>query len=133
MTTPTNSPSPAELTAWDRDHNLHPWGGLGTWKQDEYQRLNTGDGVYLWVSEGKRFIDGPGGMWCVQIGYGREEMAEAIADLTSSGETLRANHLRPLEDGLVHKSQATLFRARRAEWGPETRAAWAALRDRLGL
>ncbi|MEL6954978.1 MAG: ATP phosphoribosyltransferase [Pseudomonadota bacterium] len=60
-------------------------------------------------------------------------LAEAIADITSSGETLRANHLRPLEDGLVHKSQATLFRARRAEWGPETRAAWAALRDRLGL
>ena len=80
MTPPANSPSPSELTAWDRDHNLHPWGGLGTWKQDEYQRLNTGDGVYLWDSEGKRFIDGPGGMWCVQIGYGREEMAEAIAD-----------------------------------------------------
>ncbi|MEM1342433.1 MAG: ATP phosphoribosyltransferase [Pseudomonadota bacterium] len=60
-------------------------------------------------------------------------LAEAIADITSSGETLRANHLRPLEDGLVHKSQATLFRARRADWGPETRAAWEALRDRLGL
>ncbi|MEN0079714.1 MAG: ATP phosphoribosyltransferase catalytic subunit HisG, partial [Pseudomonadota bacterium] len=54
-------------------------------------------------------------------------------DITSSGETLRANHLRPLRDGLVHKSQATLFRARRAAWSDESRADWLALRARLGL
>ena len=38
--------------------------------------------------------------------------AEAIADITSSGETLRANHLKILDDGLIHQSQATLFAAR---------------------
>ncbi|WP_299848349.1 ATP phosphoribosyltransferase [uncultured Roseovarius sp.] len=37
------------------------------------------------------------------------ETAEAIADITSTGDTLRANHLKMLEDGLVLKSQATLF------------------------
>lgn len=42
--------------------------------------------------------------------------AEAIADITSSGETLRANHLKILSDGLVHQSQATLFAARTADW-----------------
>ena len=40
------------------------------------------------------------------------ETAEAIADITSSGETLRANHLRILDDGLILKSQATLWRSR---------------------
>ena len=35
--------------------------------------------------------------------------AEAIADITSSGETLRANHLKILPDALIHASQATLF------------------------
>ncbi|MEZ5777913.1 MAG: ATP phosphoribosyltransferase [Paracoccaceae bacterium] len=40
--------------------------------------------------------------------------AEAIADITSSGETLRANHLKALADGLVHQSQATLYRTRAA-------------------
>ncbi|MRX49107.1 ATP phosphoribosyltransferase [Paracoccus sp. S-4012] len=39
--------------------------------------------------------------------------AEAIADITSSGETLRANHLKVLPDGLIHASQATLFANRR--------------------
>lgn len=42
------------------------------------------------------------------------ETAEIIADITTSGETLRANHLRILEDGLILKSQATLFRSQHA-------------------
>jgi ATP phosphoribosyltransferase len=43
------------------------------------------------------------------------ETAEAIADITSSGETLRANHLKILSDALVLQSQATLWRSRTAE------------------
>ncbi len=50
--------------------------------------------------------------------------AEAIADITSTGETLRANHLRVLGDGLVLKSQATIFRSRAASWTPAIRATW---------
>jgi ATP phosphoribosyltransferase len=45
----------------------------------------------------------------------KNETAEAIADITSSGETLRANHLKILSDGLVLKSQASLFKSRTAE------------------
>jgi ATP phosphoribosyltransferase len=44
----------------------------------------------------------------------KNETAEAIADITSTGETLRANHLKILSDGLVLKSQATLWRSRAA-------------------
>lgn len=40
--------------------------------------------------------------------------AEVVADITSTGETLRANHLKLLADGLVLRSQATLFRSRQA-------------------
>ncbi len=43
------------------------------------------------------------------------ETAEAIADITSSGETLRANHLKVLGDAVVLKSQATLWRSKSAE------------------
>lgn len=41
--------------------------------------------------------------------------ADAIADITSTGETLRANHLKILPDAVIHRSQATLFLSRRAE------------------
>jgi ATP phosphoribosyltransferase len=45
--------------------------------------------------------------------------AEVVADITSSGETLRANHLKPLIDGLILQSQATLFAARQADWSAD--------------
>jgi len=57
--------------------------------------------------------------------------AEAIADITSSGETLRANHLRPLSGPPLLRSQATLFRARRADWSDDARAALKALAARI--
>lgn len=59
--------------------------------------------------------------------------AEAIADITSTGETLRANHLKILSDGLIHRSQATLFKSRGADWDDAARGAFRALVDRLGL
>ena len=59
--------------------------------------------------------------------------AEAIADITSSGETLRANHLKVLEDGLIHASEATLFARPDAALDEGQRAVLRALRARLGL
>jgi ATP phosphoribosyltransferase len=59
--------------------------------------------------------------------------AEAVADITSSGATLRDNHLKILADGLIHPSEATLFAARAAPWDPAGRAALEALVARLGL
>jgi len=63
----------------------------------------------------------------------RNETAEAIADITSTGETLRANGLKVLSEGLIHASQATLFRGRRRNWTEEQRQAFAALSKRLDL
>ncbi|WP_371168443.1 ATP phosphoribosyltransferase [Aliiroseovarius sp. 2305UL8-7] len=52
----------------------------------------------------------------------KNETAEAVADITSTGETLRANHLKILSGGPVHRSQATLFKSRRAAWSEADRA-----------
>ena len=61
----------------------------------------------------------------------KNETAEAIADITSSGETLRANHLKILSDGLVLRSQATLWRSRVADCDDAEKAALAALLKRV--
>ena len=58
--------------------------------------------------------------------------AEAVADITSSGETLRANHLKILQDGLVHQSQATLFLAKKADWSEQTKKSLSDLMARIG-
>jgi ATP phosphoribosyltransferase len=60
-------------------------------------------------------------------------MAEAIADITSSGETLRANHLRVLSDGLIHSSEAVLWASRSVAWTAEDRAAMGRLAGMLDV
>lgn len=57
--------------------------------------------------------------------------AEAIADITSSGATLRANHLKPLADGLILASQAALAVSVGAAWSETASTALAALERRL--
>ncbi|RYH01617.1 ATP phosphoribosyltransferase [Salipiger sp. IMCC34102] len=63
----------------------------------------------------------------------RNETAEAIADITSTGETLRANGLKILSDALIHASQATLFRTPRRGWTNDQRDTFKRLEERLGL
>lgn len=59
--------------------------------------------------------------------------AEAIADITSSGETLRANHLKVLDEPPILQSQATLFAARAAMWDEGARRAYRGLARLAGL
>ncbi|MBA3909188.1 MAG: ATP phosphoribosyltransferase catalytic subunit HisG [Rhodobacter sp.] len=59
--------------------------------------------------------------------------AEAIADITSSGETLRANHLKILSDGVILRSEAVLWASRGALRSEENRAAMGRLAGLLGV
>lgn len=52
--------------------------------------LSHGDRIYLFDTAGRRFIDGPGGMWCNQVGYNRKEIAQAI-----SAQALRLSYNSP--------------------------------------
>jgi len=74
-----NSPSPEDIHSWDREHFIHPWHDMNAWRGYDNMLVEGADGVYMYDETGKKFIDGPGGMWCVQIGYGQHEMADAIA------------------------------------------------------
>ena len=75
-----NTPSAETLTKWDREHQIHPWAAMDDWRGYDNMLVETAKGIYFWDAQGKRHIDGPGGMWCNQIGPGRRDMAEAIAD-----------------------------------------------------
>ena len=63
----------------------------------------------------------------------KNETAEAVADITSTGETLRANHLRLLHDGPALRSQATLFKALNVNLSDAERKDLADLLTTLGL
>jgi ATP phosphoribosyltransferase len=51
-------------------------------------------------------------------------LAEIIVDITSTGETLAANHLKILSDGVILRSEAALFRSTVAVWSEPARQLW---------
>ena len=80
MRTNFNQYDNEDLRQKDRDHNIHPWTDFATFKEEGSEVMAEADGVYVYNAEGERYMDGIGGLWCVNIGYGRDEMAQAIAD-----------------------------------------------------
>lgn len=67
--------------AWelDRRHQLHPYQHFASFDIEGSLVIRSGQGCYVSDEHGKRYFDAVGGMWCTNIGLGREEMAEAIA------------------------------------------------------
>jgi len=62
-------------------HLLHPWGDLSALGEDDSSSVIVrGEGAYIYDAEGNRLLDGPAGMWCMQVGYGRREIADAVAE-----------------------------------------------------
>jgi adenosylmethionine-8-amino-7-oxononanoate aminotransferase len=59
---------------------FHPWEYMPEAGHADRAIASHGEGIYIYDENGQKLIDGPGGMWCVQIGYARREMANAIAD-----------------------------------------------------
>jgi ATP phosphoribosyltransferase len=59
------------------------------------------------------------------------QTAEVIVDITTTGTTLSANHLKILSDGVILRSEACLIASRVADWSPESLAAETRLSDRL--
>jgi adenosylmethionine-8-amino-7-oxononanoate aminotransferase len=68
-----------EIQAQD-NRFLHPWEDLKTLGKNKRPVLTRGEGIYVYDSDGNRYIDGPAGMWCVNVGYGRREIADAVAN-----------------------------------------------------
>ncbi len=72
-----NYPATKELQEKD-NHFLHPWELMSLVGHNERTIIERAEGIYVYDTEGNRLLDAPAGMWCQQIGHGREEMADAI-------------------------------------------------------
>jgi putrescine aminotransferase len=67
----------SELQRLDSEHYLHPFTDFKQLAQRGARVVTHADGVWLTDSDGNRILDGMAGLWCVALGYGRKELAEA--------------------------------------------------------
>ncbi|MFT4039169.1 MAG: aspartate aminotransferase family protein [Thermomicrobiales bacterium] len=69
----------SELVAQDRAHMLHPLSNLRAVRENGALVMVRGEDVFLWDADGKQYIDAFAGLWNVNVGHGRAELAEAAA------------------------------------------------------
>lgn len=92
------------------NHFIHPWEmikGIGSNKRPIIKRA---EGIYFYDTDGNKYLDGPGGMWCVNVGHGRTKIADVIRE-----QALEMPYCSPWSDGNV---PASILCAKIAEISP---------------
>ncbi len=100
-----------QIVEWDKQHHLHPYQLFDVFPEEGALPIESGEGAYITDTDGKRYLDAVGGLWCNNVGQGREDMVEAIAD-----QVRKLAYSSPFVD-LTHPPAAE-FAARLAELAP---------------
>src|SRR3954463_9762387 len=68
----------AAIQKLDAAHYMHPFTDHKALGEKGVRVMVRGEGIYLWDSQGKKVLDGMSGLWCVNVGYGRTSISEAV-------------------------------------------------------
>jgi len=71
------SRSQTEWQDLDRDHYMHPFTDYKELGEKKSRIITRADSVYIYDADGNQILDGMSGLWCVNAGYGREELVKA--------------------------------------------------------
>ena len=72
-------PTGSDLQELDKDHHLHPFTDHKQLHEKKSRIITHADGVYIFDADGNKILDGMSGLWCVNSGYGRDELVDAAA------------------------------------------------------
>ncbi|WP_128293124.1 aminotransferase [Afifella aestuarii] len=103
----------AAVWQMDRDHFIHPYSDFSRFQSEGSQIVTQARGVHVFDSTGKSYLDGIAGLWCVNIGHGRKEMADTI-----SRQVLEMQYYNPF--GHSTNVPASVLAAKLAELTPGT-------------
>ncbi len=73
------SRTPSEWQELDRSHYLHPFTDYKDLGEKKSRIITRADSVYIYDADGNQILDGMSGLWCVNAGYGRDELVDAAA------------------------------------------------------
>ncbi|MCX7741722.1 MAG: aminotransferase class III-fold pyridoxal phosphate-dependent enzyme, partial [Tepidimonas sp.] len=77
MTAEPHAELTRELRTLDAAHLLHPFTDHAALAAKGVRVIARAEGIWIWDTEGHRILDGMSGLWCVNAGYGRRELAQA--------------------------------------------------------
>lgn len=76
---PVSQRTKGEWQSLDSDHYLHPFTDHKELAAEQSRIITRADGVYIYDAEDNRILDAMSGLWCVNLGYGRNELVDAAA------------------------------------------------------
>jgi L-2,4-diaminobutyrate transaminase len=76
----TNPKQLAALSQADRESHMHPFSVLADQAKAEPRIITHASGVYVHDATGREYLDAAGGLWCCNVGYGRKEIADVMAE-----------------------------------------------------
>ena len=65
------------LRQWDQQHHIHPFTDRKDLNEKGTRIIKRAENIYIWDDQGNRLLDGMAGLWCVNVGYGRQELIDA--------------------------------------------------------
>jgi putrescine---pyruvate transaminase len=72
--------STSDVQQLDSAHYYHPFTDHASLAKKGARVITKAEGIYIWDSEGKQIFDGMSGLWCVNVGYGRQELINAATE-----------------------------------------------------
>ena len=80
MTNPSNqNRSTSDYQQSDAAHHIHAFLDQKSAERRRARVMVRGEGLYLWDNDGNKYLDGMSGLWCTQLGYSRQDLADAAA------------------------------------------------------
>ncbi len=67
-----------DLRQLDQSHHLHPFTDLGAYSQKGGRIISKAEHIYIYDSDGNKILDGMSGLWCCNLGYSQNTIAEAV-------------------------------------------------------
>jgi adenosylmethionine-8-amino-7-oxononanoate aminotransferase len=100
------------LKRMDRDHFIHPYTDFSSFHREGSKVISDASGVHVKDAEGNQYLDAMAGLWCVNIGHGNREMADAIY-----AQTLKMEFYNPF--GHTTNEPAAILSEKLAEITPD--------------
>lgn len=111
MTHNSNNYSAKQIWEMDKKHFIHPYNDFSTFADEGSQIISKAEGMYVTDADGRSYLDAIAGLWCVNIGHGRQEMADTI-----SAQVLNMEYYNPF--GHCTNEPASILSAKLAELAP---------------
>jgi len=80
MTVTPEKYSAKQIWEMDKKHFIHPYTDFSSFSEEGSQVISNANGMYITDADGRSYLDAIAGLWCVNIGHGRKEMAKTISE-----------------------------------------------------